>query len=281
MTRASWAATALCKLERDSRLADSGRAEHRDEVAPALVHDPLPNTGEHCELAISPDHRHLGGGALPDRCRGVNGQPRLDRSLLPLRNDGLRRTVLDRAAGSDVRLLSDEHGPDRGRGLQPRGSVDDVSRDERLTALGARIECDDRLARVDGDTELEPFALRPVADGERSADGALGIVAVRHRRTEDSHDRVPDELLDAAAVTFELAADAFVVRNEECSHVFGVELLGTRGEPHEIHEEDRHEAPFLATAREGVERRAACVAELRIVRVLLTTARTGEHDAED
>jgi hypothetical protein len=56
----------LCQLERDSRLADPGRTEDRDEVAPPLVDDARPDSGEHAELAVAPDHRNLPGGTLPD-----------------------------------------------------------------------------------------------------------------------------------------------------------------------------------------------------------------------
>ena len=67
--------------------------------------------------------------------------------------------------------------------------------------------------------------LGPVADGERGANGPLGIVAVRHRGAEHAHDRVADELLDLAAVALELAADTLVVRHQEGAHVLGIELL--------------------------------------------------------
>ena len=46
-----------------------------------------------------------------------------------------------------------------------------------------------------------------VADRERRADGALGIVLVRDRRAEERHHRVADELLDRAAVALELRAE--------------------------------------------------------------------------
>src|SRR5262249_19751976 len=60
----------LRELERNTRLADPGGAEHRDEVAPALLDDAVPAPCEPAELAVAPDHRPLRDGPLADgRCR--------------------------------------------------------------------------------------------------------------------------------------------------------------------------------------------------------------------
>ncbi len=147
--------------------------------------------------------------------------------------------------------------------------------------LRAGIERDDRLARVHRDAELQPFALGPVAHGECSADGALGVVAVRDGRTEHAHDSVSDELLDAAAEALELAPHALVVGDEEGANVFGVELLGSGCEADEIDEEDGDEASLLAGPSRLGERCAARVAELRPVGVLLAASRAREHGVED
>ena len=83
-------------------------------------------------------------------------------------------------------------------------------------ALGrAGVERDERLAGRDPDSELEPLLDREVADGERGANGALGIVLVRDGGAEERHHGVADELLDRAPVALELAADARVVRTED------------------------------------------------------------------
>ena len=221
---------ALCRhqlgeLERDPRLADPGRAEDRDEVAPSLVDDAFPDAREHAELAVAPDHRHLRRRSLADGCGCPKSEPRLYRSLLSLRDDRLGWAVLDRAAGPDVRLLADEHRSDRRRGLKTGRGVDHVPGDEGLPALGAGVQGDDRLARVHGHAQLEPFVLGPVAHGERGANRAFRVVPVRHGGAEDAHDRVANELLDLSAVALELAADALVVRDEERADVLGVELL--------------------------------------------------------
>ena len=65
----------------------------------------------------------------------------------------------------------------------------------------------------------------PVADRERGAHGALRVVLVRDRGSEERHDGVADELLDRAAVAFELVAQVLPVRVEERPHVLGIEVL--------------------------------------------------------
>ena len=149
---------------------------------------------------------------------------------LPLRGDRLRFAVVDRLPGRPLSLLADEHPVDRRRRLQARPGVDDVAGGHPLAGLRASSEPHERLAGVDADPHLELVALaRPVADRERGADSALGVVLVRGRRAEDGHHRIADELLDGAAVALELAADAGVVAAELGLDVLGVHPLGARG----------------------------------------------------
>ena len=83
-------------------------------------------------------------------------------------------------------------------------------------------------AGVDADAELELCLLveDPVADGERGADGALGVVLVRDGGAEDRHHRIADELLDRSAEALELVAQARVVRAEQRAHLLRIHLLG-------------------------------------------------------
>jgi hypothetical protein len=83
------------------------------------------------------------------------------------------------------------------------------------------------VARVDADPELERIvpARKRVADRQRRPDGALRVVVVRHRRAEDGHHRVADELLDRAAVALELAAEPLVVRPQDRLDVLRIELV--------------------------------------------------------
>jgi hypothetical protein len=88
----------------------------------------------------------------------------------------------------------------------------------------------------------------PVADGERRAHGALGVVLVRQRRAEDGHHRVADELLHRAAPLLELFAQTLVIRAENRLDILGVERLGTRGEPDEVREQDGYDLALAPCA---------------------------------
>ena len=164
-----------------------------------------PTSSERASCATSTPKRACAATAVQTR----------DRLRLALRLDGLGRLVVDGGRGRSVRRLVDDDAVDRCRALQPCRGVDDVAGGHALAGVGLGVEPDERLAGGDADSQLEPFLEREVADRERRADGALGIVLVRGRGTEQGHHRVADELLDGAAVPLELGADALVVRAEE------------------------------------------------------------------
>ncbi len=113
-------------------------------------------------------------------------------------------------------------------------------------ASGLRVEPDERLAGRDPDPQLELFLERELADRERGADGALGVVLVRGRRAEQRHHRVADELLDGAAVALELRAHALVVRPEKRLDVLGIHRLGACREADEVAEDDRDDLALAA-----------------------------------
>ena len=75
---------------------------------------------------------------------------------------------------------------------------------------GPSVDGDQRLAGVHADPQPQVEGLvggtelgNRVADGDRGADRPLGVVVARHRRAEDRHHRVADELLDGAAEALE------------------------------------------------------------------------------
>ena len=123
---------------------------------------------------------------------------------LALRVDRRRLPVLDRTLGGAPRRLADEHAVHRRRRLQPRRRVHDVSRHHRLARLRARREEDERLARVHCDPHVEAFVDEGVANRERTAHRALGVVLVGGGCSVDGHHRIADELLDPAAEPLEL-----------------------------------------------------------------------------
>ena len=120
--------------------------------------------------------------------------------------------VLDDPFGRAVGLLADEDAVDRGGRLEARRRVEDVAGRHSFAPARPRVERHERLAGVDRDAHLQLVLLAgPVADRERGAHGALGIVLVRDRRAEERDDRVADELLHRAAEALELGADVRVV----------------------------------------------------------------------
>ena len=159
--------------------------------------------------------------------------PGLDRLRLALGLHRLGGPVVDRVARRAPCRLADEDAVDRCVRLEPRRGVDDVAGDHALALLRPGAERDERLPGVDADAELELGLLveDPVADGERGADRALGVVLVRDRRAEHGHHGVADELLDCAAEALELVAQPRVVRPEQRAHLLRIHLLGARVKP--------------------------------------------------
>jgi hypothetical protein len=110
--------------------------------------------------------------------------------------------------------------------------------------LGARVQVDEGLAGrgadTNGQSERRIFGVQLrncVADRECGANGALGVILVGGRRSEDRDDSVPDELLHGAAEALELGLRPCVVRREEATNVLWVEALGAFREVDEVDED--------------------------------------------
>ena len=158
---------------------------------------------------------------------------------MPFASTGSACFVVDGRAGCAVRRLVDEDAVHRRGALEASSGVDDVARGHALAGFGLGVEAHERLAGRDPDSQLELLLERELADRERCADCALGIVLVRGRCAEERHDRVADELLDGAAVALELGAHALVVGAQDRLDVLGIQRLGARGEADEVAEDDR------------------------------------------
>src|SRR5262249_10880477 len=144
--------------------------------------------------------------------------------------------------------------------------------------FGFHSESDNRLARVDADANLKSEAgglLVQLGDSlqnpQAGTNGALGVVLVSNRRSEDGHDRVAYELLDCPLIKLDLTAKTGVIGTEARAHVLGVTSVGRRREADQVAEEDADDLPFLERGRSGSfgERRRAKAAELEAVRVLV------------
>ncbi len=149
--------------------------------------------------------------------------------------------VRDRCFGRALRRVPDEHAPRVRFGLDARGGVDEIAGDHALPFgpdgdgslpgehPGASAQCRIQV----GDTGDEV---------ERSADGALGVVLLRDGCAPDGHDRVPDELLDRAAVALDGRARLLEVAGEQLAGVLCVASLGGGREADEVREQDGDEA---------------------------------------
>jgi hypothetical protein len=155
--------------------------------------------------------------------------------------------------------------------------------DDPLTVRGPGLQRHDRRAGVDADPHLQGelrLSLVQLADRlddpQPGPNGPLGIVLVSNRRAEDRHHCVADELLDRAAVPFELMPQTRVVRADTCANILGVGCFGGGGEADQVAEEDRHDLALLARLRHDGERGPAPVAEFR-GRDILGAARWAGH----
>ena len=70
----------------------------------------------------------------------------------------------------------------------------------------------------------------------------LRVVLADHRGTPDGHDRIPDELLDHAAVPLDDIPRQVEIARQELACLLGVAALGERREAHEVGEQDGDEA---------------------------------------
>jgi len=161
---------------------------------------------------------------------------------------------------------SDDQASRRRRRLEPRRSVDDIAGRQRPAVLSG-VQGDERVAGVHGRTRgqiegvLAIELVDPFENAQAGADCALRVVSVRDRCAEHGHDSVADELLEHASVLLDLPLRARVVELQGVAHVFGIGLVGARGEPDEIDEQDGHELPLLTGRGCDLEPRAAVVAE--------------------
>ena len=89
-------------------------------------------------------------------------------------------------------------------------------------------------------------------DVEGGAERALTVVAMGDRRAEESHDRIADMLVDAAAIERDDRFRPGIEGLDQAAQILGIEPRGKRGEARDIGEEDRDLAPFA----HGLGRRA-------------------------
>ena len=167
-----------------------------------------------CRSRSRPDERR--GEVARDRRRvtdDVDEPICVDRRGLSLQLQRRERLDDDRIADEKSRLGPDENFAVGGALLEPRGDVDRVAGDERLS-----LAAHDDLARVDPDPCLQPVLGDRLAHLPCRAHGAKRVVLVRRRDPEDGHHRIADELLHRAAVTLEDRAQILEVAAHARAH---------------------------------------------------------------
>jgi hypothetical protein len=201
------------ELGAETALSNPRLAHDRHELAGALLRRAFEGADEERLLELTPHERgrvragHIGAEA------GASGERAEERYRfrLALHLHRLELLVAKHPLRPPVGLLRDRDPVYRRCPLQARGGIDDVARDDALAMLGARAEGHHRLAGVDADADLQGERgvvlvelFDRLQDAEAGADGALGVVLVRHGCSEDRHDRVADELLHCASVALDL-----------------------------------------------------------------------------
>ena len=176
--------------------------------------------------------------------------PHRHRLGLAFRLDGRVVAVVDHVPRRAERRFADEDAVRRRRALQARRGVHDIACDHPFSELWTRIDADERVPRVHRHAHLELAVLGdPVANCQRRANRALGVVFVRDRRAEHRHHGVADELLHRAAAVLELCAQPLVVRAQDRLDVLRVERFRARREADEIGEQHRHNLALAAHQR--------------------------------
>ena len=205
------------ELVGDPALADPRLAEQRHQVSAARLPRAIERVLQQPQLALAVDERDRPAA----RARLQRGdRPRARLVLEPLGLDLAHRPVLDLRQRQEVARLRDQHGS-RVRGLLQTGRQ--VHRGAVEQALLGRLGADRDRARVDADADperdREPDLLAEATDAidepQAGPDGAERVVVVRVLQAEDPNDRVPGEVVRAAAERFELLGDHAVVAGED------------------------------------------------------------------
>ena len=183
----------LLELPGEARLADPGDADDRDELGLALLGGRVEQLLDQAQLAVAADERRLEADGLQGAA-AARGHTRSARqsgtgSALPFSSCSPAVLVGDRRLGRPPRRLADEHGAGLGRGLDPRGGVDEVAGDHAL-ARGA--EGHGRLAGEDaGAGGRSGRRARPERGPRRRGRAPRGPPARRRPRSRPACPRRP------------------------------------------------------------------------------------------
>jgi hypothetical protein len=216
------------ELVDEATLPDPWDADQREELRCVRVTSAVEGVLDDCELALASDELRSRIVRDVDAEPGTHPRhlPDGDRLRLALRLDRVGVLVVDGVTRGAIRGLVRDDAVDGRRALQSCGGVHDVPGRHPLAGIRTCVERHEGFPGRDPHAELETFVDGEVADRERRANRALGIVLVRRRSAEKRHNRVADELLDGAAMSFELGANALVVGAQESLDILRIHRLG-------------------------------------------------------
>ena len=189
------------ELARETGLADARLAVDREEVRALVAQRAGEGVLEQLQLGVPTDQRRVGRTLDRRSVRRERG-PGPDRLLAAANVDRADVVDVDPPDREAVRGRADQDLARLGDLLQAGREVDRLAGGEgRVAGVGHD------LAGLDADPRLELELVDRVEDPERSPHGALGVVLVRLRDAEGSHDRIARELLDLPAVSLDASRD--------------------------------------------------------------------------
>ena len=242
------------KLINKSRLADSGLADDLNEL-PLAASRALPALDQDPEIVVAPDERRLdarAGATAPTAGAHDTMQNRRARNAFEF----MRAFVFDNEQARDLSPHGrrDEHCSRLGGALHPSGEVGSVAK-----YLAGGIH-DDRTAiepDAGGERGKSTLAVCGVQVFERAKDrqagarGALRIILLRPRISEQRHQPVAELLGDMAAVLPDRLGGVIEIRADEVAPVFGVERRGKAGRSDQIAEHDGYGPSLRFVPRAG------------------------------
>ena len=168
--------------------------EDREQLAGTLHERPAEGGTEQRQFALTSDHRRRGRPLDPTAHR--QQPPGRHRLRLPFQLQRPNRRRIDRVSHQLHCCRPDQHLPRLRRLLEARCDVDRVAGRQALRRAGHD------LAAVDADPPLQSQFQDRLPHLLGCAQRAQRIVFVCDRHPEDRHHRIPDELVDDAAMCF-------------------------------------------------------------------------------
>ena len=251
----------LLEFGDQTRLADARLTQHADQLGPLFAQHSAERANQDVQLVLSADEWRM------SKCPGTRHRddverfPPSQRPVQLLRRNGrhclvahlvIRRAVgrlgdQNRRCGAAARQASG-HTQRSANQRVLRLRVGTLPHDQHLTGVepGAYLERRQRIVRQ---------VQREVADRQCGPHGALGVVLVRSRCSEDRERGVTRAPQHGAIQTAYLVRDAFRTFVCQRAQILRIEVLRERGEAAELHGQQRDPAPFLGVRADGLLRR--------------------------